>query len=88
MPWAKQDTSLKAHVTVKGVEKQKHDEIIKHVDLLLALNEELKQTQLPAKTQQIKQRIEHSEEKINQLVYELYELTEEEIKIIEESING
>lgn len=26
--------------------------------------------------------IEHSEEKINQLVYELYELTPEEIKII------
>jgi preprotein translocase subunit SecA len=70
------------------VEKERNNEIIKHVDLLLSLNEELKQTQLPAKTQQIKQRIEHSEEKINQLVYELYELTEEEIKIIEESING
>jgi hypothetical protein len=33
----------------------------------------------------IKQRIEHSEEKINQLVYELYNLTEKEIAIIENS---
>ncbi len=32
-----------------------------------------------------KQRIEHSEEKINQLVYELYNLTEKEIAIIENS---
>ncbi|MDO8999697.1 MAG: hypothetical protein Q7W45_08030 [Bacteroidota bacterium] len=30
-----------------------------------------------------KQRIEHSEEKINQLVYELYQLTPEEIAIVE-----
>ncbi|MDA0987176.1 MAG: hypothetical protein O3A55_06220 [Bacteroidetes bacterium] len=35
------------------------------------------------KTQQIKQRIEHSEDKINKLVYELYKLTPEEIKIVE-----
>lgn len=67
-------------------EKSKHDEIIKHVDLLLALNEELKEAKLPTRQEQIKQRIAHSEDRINQLVYELYELTEDEIKIIEESI--
>ena len=42
---------------------------------------------MPNKIEQIKQRIAHSEDKINTLVYELYDLTEEEIKIIEESIN-
>jgi hypothetical protein len=60
--------------------------IIQHVDLLLQLNEELKEEKLSSKAEQIKQRIEHSEEKINQLVYELYELTEDEIKIVEGSV--
>ena len=60
-----------------------NDEIVKHVDLLLKLNEELKEEKLQTKIEQIKQRIAHSEEKINQLVYELYGLTEEEIKIVE-----
>lgn len=55
-------------------------------DLLLALNEELKISKLPSNIDQIKQRIEHSEDKINQLVYELYDLTEDEIKIVEESV--
>ncbi len=65
-----------------GKESLKSD-IIKHVDILLKLNEEIKTEKLQTKIEQIKQRIEHSEDKINQLVYELYELTPEEIKIIE-----
>ena len=64
-------------------EKKCHDEIILHVDLLLKLNKELQVSKLPTEIDQIKQRIEHSEDKINQLVYELYGLTKEEIKIIE-----
>ncbi len=60
-------------------------EIVKYVDLLLKLNEEIKEEKLQNKVEQIKQRIEHSEEKINQLVYELYELTKDEIKIVEGS---
>jgi len=64
-------------------ETLKGEEIIKHVDLLLKLNEDLKSEKLQSKIEQIKTRIEHSEEKINQLVYELYELTADEIKIVE-----
>lgn len=60
-----------------------HDEIIKHVDLLLGLNKQLATKQLPASAEQIKTRIAHSEERIDQLVYDLYELTPEEIKIVE-----
>lgn len=65
-----------------------YNEIIKHVDLLLKLNEDLKNEKLQSKIEQIKTRIQHSEEKINQLVYELYELTADEIKIIEGSNNN
>ncbi|MEO8762203.1 MAG: TaqI-like C-terminal specificity domain-containing protein [Bacteroidia bacterium] len=71
---------------IKNISKgneQKHTEIIKHVDLLLKLNEEIKEEKLPSKVEQLKQRIAHSEDKINQLVYELYELTPAEIKIVE-----
>jgi len=67
--------------------KKTHDEIVNQVDLLLKLNEDLKVEKLPTKTGQLKQRIEHSEEKINQFVYELYELTPEEIRIVEGGVN-
>ncbi len=68
-------------------EINKHDEIIKNVELILKLNEELDELKLQTQIDQIKQRIEHSEDKINQLVYELYELTAEEIKIVEGNEN-
>jgi preprotein translocase subunit SecA len=58
-------------------------EIIHHVDVLLKLNIELKDAKLQTNVNQLKQRIEHSEDKINQLVYELYDLSEEDIKVIE-----
>lgn len=64
-------------------EKQSHDEITKNSELLMSLYKELKEEKLPSKAGQLKQRIEHSTEKINHLVYDLYELTPEEIKIIE-----
>ncbi len=58
-------------------------EIIKLVDFLLQLNQDLQTEKLSANIEQIKTRIAHSEEKIDQLVYELYQLTPEEIKIVE-----
>jgi len=66
-------------------EKNSHNEIVKQVDLLLDLNNELTDSKLQTKIEQLKQRIEHCEEKINHLVYELYELTPAEIKVIEEA---
>lgn len=57
------------------------------VNLMLALNHEFLNTKLPSKIEQLKQRIAHNEDKINRLVYELYDLTEEEIKLVEQSIN-
>ena len=70
---------------IKSETKNKQSEIIKHVDLLLKLNEEIKDEKLQTKIEQLKQRIQHSEEKINQLVYELYDLKENDIKTIEEA---
>lgn len=63
--------------------KAMYNEIIKFVDLLLSLNEEIKISKIQSNTDQIKQRIDHCEQKIDTLVYKLYELTPEEINIVE-----
>jgi len=60
-------------------EKGQHDEIVKNVDLLLKLNEEIKDTKLQSKTEQTQSRIEHYEDKINQIIFQLYGITDTEI---------
>lgn len=66
-------------IVTKG-DWDKHDRIVKNVELLLRLNIELKNNK---STSQIEQRIEHSEDDINQMVYELFQLTKDEITSIE-----
>jgi len=66
----------------KYVSKERETEIIKLVDQLLQFNKDLQTTTLPEKAEQLKQRIEYNEDQINEIVYELYGLTEEEVKII------
>lgn len=60
-----------------------HDEIVKLVDQLLQLNQQRAETKLDSKINQLQSKIDYCEEKINQIVYQLYELTEAEIKIVE-----
>ena len=64
-------------------EIQQQEQIIKHVDQLLQLNKELQTATLPEKKEQIQSRIGYCEDKINEIVYGLYGLTEEEVEIIE-----
>ena len=64
-------------------EKSLHDEIVKYVDTMLALNKEINKTKLPDRRNQIESRIKYTDKKIDALVYKLYGLTEDEIKIIE-----
>ena len=60
-----------------------HNEIIKLVDQLLQLNEEKQQAKLQSKIDQIQNRIDYAEQHINEIVYELYGLTKEEIALVE-----
>ena len=53
------------------------------VENQLTLNEEIKIATLDTKKEQVKQKIEYNEDKINSLVYELYDLTKEEIELVE-----
>jgi type I restriction-modification system DNA methylase subunit len=65
------------------IEVHSHDQIVSSVDQLLLLNKDLQSETLESKREQIKRKIDHFEDKINELVYKLYDLTEEEIKIVE-----
>ena len=58
-------------------------EIEKFVDQLLLLNQEKAETKLETKISQIESKIDYCENRINEIVYQLYGLTEEEIKIVE-----
>ena len=57
-------------------------QIIKLVDILLTINEEKQSIRLQTKLEQLNTRIAHCEDKINQLVYGLYNLSPEEIKVV------
>jgi predicted type IV restriction endonuclease len=64
-------------------DKSLHDEIVKLVDQLLKLNEEIREQKLETKRNLIQRKIDYCESRINEIVYELYGLTEDEIKIVE-----
>jgi hypothetical protein len=52
-------------------------------DEMLSLHKEKQRTTLPEKLEQLQHRIDYTDDRINKLVYQLYGLSEEEIKIIE-----
>jgi len=58
-------------------------EIVKLVNQLLKLNEEKAETKLQTKVAQLESKIDYCEGRINEIVYQLYDLTQDEIKIIE-----
>lgn len=51
----------------------------------MKMNEDIKSITLDSQRQQLQRTINHTEKKIDELVYQLYGLTEEEIEIVESS---
>ena len=75
-----------ASLPIKKVDKAKQplkNEIEKLVTQLLQLNQQKAETKLATQVSQLQGKIEYCEERINKIVYSLYELTEAEIKIVE-----
>ena len=68
---------------INSKNKPLHDQIINYVDKLLLLNIELQKATLATQKDQYKGKVGHYEDRINEIVYQLYELSEEEIKTIE-----
>jgi adenine-specific DNA-methyltransferase len=65
------------------VEKNKHDRLVELVETMLDLHKKLQAARTETDKRRIQTRIEHTDHQIDQLVYKLYALTEEEIKIVE-----
>ncbi|MCL2073349.1 MAG: Eco57I restriction-modification methylase domain-containing protein [Marinilabiliaceae bacterium] len=66
-----------------NVSKKHENKIINLVDQLLQLNKDLLTITLPNHIEQIESKIKYFEKQIDKIVYELYGLTEEEIKVVE-----
>lgn len=72
-----------ARLPIKIINGKDGIEIVKLVDQLLKLNKEKVKTKLQTKGSQIESKINYCENRINEIVYQLYELTAEERKIVE-----
>ncbi|MBE9231424.1 Eco57I restriction-modification methylase domain-containing protein [Cuspidothrix issatschenkoi LEGE 03284] len=79
------------HLPIKLVDNSQpksqdlHDLIVKLVEQMLTLDQRLNQAQTPPQQKMIKQQIKATDRQINQLVYQLYELTDAEIDIVDNS---
>jgi len=60
-----------------------YNEIVKISTQLILLNEEIQDQKLSTRQTHLQEKIEYLQGNINRLVYQLYGLTEEEIKVIE-----
>jgi hypothetical protein len=64
-------------------DKANYERMVSLVDRMLNLNKQLAEAALPQEKTVLSRQIEATDRQIDQLVYQLYDLTEEEIKIVE-----
>ncbi len=67
----------------KTNEKKVHDNMFQLVEQMLLLNKQLAEAKTGHEQTLLQRQIDATDKQIDKLVYELYELTEEEIKIVE-----
>jgi len=60
--------------------------MVRLVDRMLDLNKQLQECNTPHEKTFIQNQIDYTDGQIDDLVYELYDLTEEEIRIVKDSI--
>ncbi len=65
-------------------DEAQHDRMVSLVERMLDLHKQLSEAQEPQAKTVLKRQIETTDRQIDELVYELYGLTEEEIKIVED----
>lgn len=74
--------------TLDSIAKSQHDKMVELVDRMLDLHKKLGAATIPGDRTQIERQIATTDREIDKLVYELYGLTEDEIKIVEESVSA
>ena len=67
-------------------DKAHHDQMVRLVEQMLLLHTQLAVAKTPDEKTRIQRQIDATDHQIDQLVYELYRLTEEEIRIVEGGI--
>ncbi|MCF8263041.1 MAG: N-6 DNA methylase [Melioribacteraceae bacterium] len=70
-----------------STEIKQYENLVNLVKLIIELHHKISVINLPQEKTQLQRQIDALDKQIDQLVYELYGLTEEEIKIVEESVN-
>ncbi len=60
-----------------------HDQIVNFVNQMLELNKRLAESKMPQATEMLKRQIQSTDKQIDDIVYKLYDLTDEEVKIVE-----
>ena len=63
----------------------RHDRLASLVDQMLALHKSLAAAQSPADKEALQRRVDSTDRQIDRLVYDLYGLTDDEIRIVEEA---
>ena len=63
----------------------KHAKMVKLVERMLDLHKRLTKAKVPDDKTRLQRQINTTDKQIDKLVYDLYNLTEEEIKIVEQS---
>ncbi|MCK4824783.1 restriction endonuclease subunit R, partial [bacterium] len=66
-------------------DKHRHDRMVELVEQMLDLNKQLAEVKVPQDKTVLQRQIETTDRQIDELVYELYGLTDEEIRIVEGS---
>ena len=69
-----------------GMVLTRHDRLAQLVETMLNLHKRLQSAALPQEKTQLQRQIAAADRQIDQLVYELYGLTPEEIHIVEEAV--
>lgn len=66
------------------IEKAKHDEIINNVDSIMNLKKVFLKEKTPNRIEEIKSRLEYCEDSINEIIFNLYGISQDEVNIINE----
>jgi len=69
-------------------DKSRHDQMVRLVERMLELHRSLAAARTPPEKTSLERQIAATDAQIDRLVYDLYGLTEEEVKIVEEGIDG
>jgi hypothetical protein len=81
------------HLPIRGIDlsdpadKARHDRMVALVELMLSLNKQLAAANTGHEKTALQRQIDATDRQIDQLVYELYGLTDEEIRIVEGDVS-